>query len=61
MVEKVQEYAKAVVAVLGAVVLAATALADGVQELADVVTALLATLTAAGVYAVPNKDPDIKS
>ena len=60
MVEKVREYTKALVALLGAVAVAATALAEGVQELGDVVVALVAALTAAGVYAAPNKDPDIK-
>ena len=51
-IEKLKPYAKAAIAVAGGVLLVCNAIvADG----ATVNTVLLAVLTAAGVYRVPNK------
>ena len=48
----IARYSKALVAILGAV---SVAVSDGVLDLNDGVTVVLALLAALGVYAVPNK------
>lgn len=52
----VPHYAKTIVAVLGAVAAAgAAAISDGNLSSSEIVTIVLAVLTALGVYAVPNR------
>lgn len=48
-------YSKAIVAVLGALVVA---LGDSVIDVNDSITVVIALLTALGVYTVPNKSAD---
>lgn len=58
--EKIAPYAKAVVAIVGAVVTACLTQfpdSEAVQEWGPIVSALL---TAVSVYAVPNKDPEAR-
>lgn len=50
-------YAKAIVAILGAAVTAALGIVPDQSVLFAVLTVVSAALTAAGVYAVPNRSP----
>lgn len=50
----VSRYAKFITAVAGAITVAVT---DGILDVSDGVTIVLAALAALGVYAVPNKEP----
>lgn len=54
-VSKLAPYAKAVVAVLGVLVLAAKAFTDGQLTTDELVQIATATCVALGVYQVPNK------
>ena len=56
--EKLNEYAKALVALAGAIAVTVTAVAEGLGDLQGAVTALVGVLTAAGVYRVPNREPE---
>ena len=50
----VAPYRKFIVAVLGAI---SVAVSDGVLDTADLITTILAALSALGVYVVPNELP----
>ncbi|MCA1799969.1 MAG: hypothetical protein LC650_01565 [Actinobacteria bacterium] len=54
-VEKVQEVAKAIIAVLGTIVIVIAAIVEGVESFADALTVVAALGIPVGVYAVPNK------